>query len=105
MVSNDSVLVGNELLVKIFLESDELKLVDAFVDCKSVSDPAVDTSTYRVLGCSNRLFVQNDTVFIGFRAGKPGVQRFPDITLLTRDPEKIFRTFKYSFEYKVVGGS
>jgi hypothetical protein len=104
MVSDDSVLVGNELLVKIFLDGDELELVNAFIDCRNVANPTVDTSAYKVSGCPKGLVVHNDTVFIGFRAGKPGIQKFSEITLLTKDTENIFRTFKYSFEYTVVVG-
>jgi hypothetical protein len=101
-LSDDSVLVGNELLVKIFLDRGELELVDAFIDCSEVTNLAVDTSTYKISGCANGLIVQNDTIFIGFRVSKLGVQKFSEITLLTRDAEKVFRTFKYSFEYIVI---
>jgi hypothetical protein len=102
-LSKDSILVGEELLVKIFLEEADLKLIDAFLNCKSVENPAVDTMTYKVSGCSRGLIVQNDTIFIGFHPTKSGVQKFSEITILTKDKENIFRTFKYSFEYKVKG--
>jgi len=100
-VSKDSVSSGGELVVKIFLKDSDLKIVDAFVDCKSVENPTVDTATYKVSGCSKGLVVQNDTIFIGFRPTEPGSQEFPEITILTKDSEKIFRTLKYSFFYKV----
>jgi hypothetical protein len=102
-LSKDSVLAGDELLVKIFLEKNDLELVDAFLDCDStVSNPTVDTATYKIRGCSKGLIVQNDTILIGFHPTNPGVQRFSEITILTKDREKVFRTFKYSFEYKVI---
>ncbi|MBT1707806.1 hypothetical protein KK062_06220 [Fulvivirgaceae bacterium PWU5] len=102
-LSKDSVLVGNELLVKIFLGRNDLDLVNAFLDCDStVVNPTVDTTTYRISGCSRGLIVQNDTILIGFHPTKPGVQRFSEITILTKDRKKVFRTLKYSFEYKVV---
>lgn len=101
-LSKDSVLAGDEMLIKIFLERDNLKLVDAFLDCKPITSPTVDTMSYKISGCSKGLIVQNDTIFIGFRPTKSGVQKFSEITILTKDRERIFRTFKYSFEYKVI---
>lgn len=98
----DSVVVGEELLVKIFLNNKDLTLVDAFVDCEVVVNPSVDTTTYNVSGCSRRLIVREDTIFIGFRPSEPCVRKFPDITILTSDREGIFRTLTYSFDYKVV---
>jgi hypothetical protein len=100
-VSRDSVNSGEELVVKIFLKDSYLKIVDAFVDCESVENAMVDTATYKVSGCSKGLVVQNDTIFIGFRPTEPGSQEFPEITILTKDSDKIFRTLKYSFLYKV----
>jgi hypothetical protein len=104
-LSQDSVVFGEELVVKIFLDREDLHVLEAFVDCQTVPNPAVDTTTYSVTGCSNRLIVQNDTIFIGFRPPEPGIKKFPAITILTRDREKIFRTFTYSFDYKVVKGA
>ena len=100
-LSKDSVLVGEELLVKIFLNDKDIAIVDAFVDCKLVANPSVDTTTYSVSGCSRGLIVQGDTIFIGFRPSEPGVKRFSEITILTRDRARIFRTLQYSFDYKV----
>lgn len=102
-ISQDSILVKEELLVKIFLEKSDLEIVDAFFDCQPVTNPAVDTTTYHVRGCSKRLIVQNDTILIGFRPTELGLYEFPEITILTRDDEKIFRTYNYSFQYKVIG--
>jgi hypothetical protein len=101
-ISTDSVFVGEEFLVKIFLEDADLKIVDAFFNCNPVASPTVDTTTYKVSGCSNGLIVKNDTILIGFSPTELGVQKFPEITILTKDKESIFRTLKYSFEYKIV---
>jgi hypothetical protein len=62
----------------------------------------VDTTTHKVSGCSKGLLVENDTIFIGFRPKELGVKQFPEITILTKDDEKVFRTLAYSFSYKVV---
>jgi len=101
-ISPDSISIGEELLVKVFIKDAKLNIAEAFVDCESVENPMVDTSTYKVSGCSVGLVVQNDTIFIGFRPTEIGVKKFPEITVLTRDTSKVFRTFGYSFEYKVV---
>jgi hypothetical protein len=101
-LSKDSILIGDKLLAKIFFKKKELRIVNAFVDCHPLKIAAVDTATYKVKGCSNGLLVQGDTIFIGFRPTKLGLNKFPEITILTRDRAKIFRTVKYSFQYKVV---
>jgi hypothetical protein len=101
-ISRDSILVGDELLVKVFLENKDFKLVKAFIDCDSIAEAAVDTTTYKLSGCSRTLLVQNDTVFIGFRPMNPGLQKISGITVLTRDKERIFRTFRHSFDYTVI---
>jgi hypothetical protein len=102
-ISRDSVSKGEELLVDIFLEDRDVKLIDAFIACDSSANPMVDTVDYKVSGCSTGLVVKNDTIRIGFRPTELGVQKFPEITILTRDEDKIFRTLKYSFVYKVSG--
>ncbi|MFZ6009772.1 MAG: hypothetical protein ACOYXT_05430 [Bacteroidota bacterium] len=100
--SHDPVFVGEKLLVKISLRTTDMKIVDAFVDCKATPNPTVDTVTNKVSGCSKGLIVENDTILIVFRPTIPGVKQFPEITILTKDNERVFRTFKYSFDYKVL---
>jgi hypothetical protein len=101
-IAPDAVSVGEELVVKIFIKDAKLTIADAFVNCKSVENPAVDTLTYKVSGCSQGLVVQHDTIFIALRPAEIGVKTFPEITVLTRDTSRVFRTFVYSFEYNVV---
>jgi len=102
-ISKDSVVVGEEVLVKIFIEeASDLKIVDAFFDCELVAPALVDTSTYKISGCSKGLIVENDTIVIAFEAMTPGVKEFSEITILTKDIDRVFRTFKYSFGYTVV---
>lgn len=103
-ISPDSISVGQELLVKIFIQEPKLHIADAFVNCQPIENPTVDTTTYKVSGCSTGLVVQNDTIYIGFRPMEIGMKKFPEITVLTRDTSRVFRTFVCSFEYKVVDG-
>jgi hypothetical protein len=100
--SPDSIVAGDELVAKIFLKDSNLEIADAFVGCENVSAQVVDTTTYKVSGCSTGLVVQNDTIFIGFRPSKLGLNEFQEITILTRDNERVFRIIKYSFTYRVV---
>ncbi|HEY5750201.1 MAG TPA: hypothetical protein VIU12_29245 [Chryseolinea sp.] len=101
-ISPDSISIGEELLVKVFIKDAKVNIADAFVNCKLVENPTVDTATYKVSGCSTGLVVQNDTIYIGLRPTEMGLKKFPEITVLTRDTSSVFRTFLYSFEYKVV---
>jgi hypothetical protein len=106
----DSVEVGNELLVKIFLEDKNFQLVDAYIGCSFVDNPTVDTvvntlyKRKRLDGCTQGLLVVNDTIKIGFRPTTPGMKSFEEITILTRDLEKVFRTQKFTFDYRVTAG-
>jgi hypothetical protein len=72
------------------------------VDCESIAHASVDTATHEVSGCKQRLYVKEDTILIAFRAAASGLKTFPEITILTKDEDRIFRTMKYTFEYKVV---
>jgi hypothetical protein len=104
----DSVKVGDELVAKIFLQEEDVQLVDAYYACQSVENPTVDTlietsnMVKRLDGCTKRLMVSHDTIRIGFRPSKPGVRTFEQITILTRDKERVFRTQAFTFDYKVV---
>lgn len=98
----DSITIGQEFRAAIYLAKKEPRIVEAYFDCESVNDASVDTLTFHVSGCSKKLFIQNDTVLIGFRPAKEGEIEFPRITLLTVDKNRIFRTVNYSFTYKVV---
>ena len=78
-----------------------LEVANAFIDCDTVDNASVDTVTYEVSGCKNGLIVKGDTVIIGFRPKVARLKTFRTITIVTKDKEKIFRTIKYTFEYKV----
>jgi hypothetical protein len=98
----DSIAVGEELLIKIFLKDSDLRLVNAYVGCKVTVPQTVDTSSYRVSGCTEGLVVRDDTIMIGFRPMTLGLHSFSDISILTKDPDGIFRLIKYRFQYRVV---
>jgi hypothetical protein len=97
-----SVRIGEEFIAKIFLSDTDLTIVDAFVDCENVDKASVDTVTYKVSGCKQKLFVKDDTILVAFKPTTSGAKRFPEITILTRDTDRIFRTLKYMFDYQVV---
>jgi hypothetical protein len=103
LATPDSAQIGKEFLAKIFLSDTDLKITDAFVDCENVDNASVDTVTYNVSGCKHGLILKNDTILIAFKPTSPGVKTFSEITILTRDADKVFRTMKYTFDYKVGG--
>lgn len=101
IMAPDTVTVGQEFQAKVFLSTEYLKIADAYVNCAAIKSAAVDTMTYEIAGCEEGLMVQDDTVLIAFRAKAPGTYKFPEITILTVDPKKIFRAHKFSFSYAV----
>jgi hypothetical protein len=106
LATPDSAQVGKEFLAKIFLSDTDIKIIDAFVDCENVDNASVDTVTYKVSGCKLGLIVKNDTILIAFKPTSSGVKtfsEFSEITILTRDTDDVFRTMKYTFDYKVAG--
>lgn len=93
--------VGQELLAQIFLNQPELDLVKAFIDCDSVAQISVDTTTYDVSACSKQLVVRNDTIRIGLRQMSPGSKSVGGIKILIRDSNRAFRIVNFSFNYSV----
>lgn len=102
LVTRDSARIGEEFLAKIFLSGTDSRIVDAFVDCENGDNASVDTVTYKVSGCKHGLLVKDDTILVAFKPTTSGLKRFSEITILTRDTDKVFRTMKYTFDYKVV---
>jgi hypothetical protein len=102
LLTQDSARIGEEFLAKIFLSGTDLKIADAFVGCENVDNASVDTVTYKVSGCKHGLLVKDDTILVAFKPTTSGTKRFSEITILTRDTEKVLRTMKYSFDYSVV---
>jgi len=47
------------------------------------------------------LTIKNDTILIYMTPKNPGTYKFHDITILTRDKEKVYRTQHYTFDYKI----
>lgn len=101
LVTPDSARIGEEFLAKIFLSGTDLKIADAFVDCENVDNASVDTATYKVSGCKHGLIVKDDTILVAFKPTTSGVKKFSEITILTKGTDKVFRTMRYTFDYKV----
>lgn len=101
LMISDSARIGEEFIAKIFLYGSDFEIADAFVDCENFDNPSVDTVTYKVSGCKHGLIVKDDTIFVAYRPASSGTKRFSEITILTRDADKVFRTMKYSFDYNV----
>jgi hypothetical protein len=102
-ITPDSVLVGDQFLAKIFFQGDDLNIIDAYADCDTVDNPMVDTVTHKLTGCSRKLVVERDTIFIEFRPTQLGTRTFSPLTILTKGRDKIYRTYNYTFNYRVVG--
>jgi hypothetical protein len=101
LVTPDSARIGEEFLAKIFLSGTELRIVDAFVDCENVDNASVDTVTYKISSCKHGLLVKDDTILVAFRPTTSGLKKFSEITILTKGADKVFRTMRYTFDYKV----
>jgi hypothetical protein len=102
LVTPDSARIGEEFIAKIFLSGSDFRIADAFVDCENVDNASVDTVTNKVSGCKHGLIVKDDTILVAFKPTTSGVKRFSEITILTKDTDKVLRTIKYTFDYKVV---
>ena len=100
-LASDTVKVGKTYAAKLFLADKNYRLVEAFFDCKQVDNPTVDTTSHKVNGCFKGLLVHDDTIRIEFRPMIPGNMTFPQITILTKDQENIFRTMEYQLDYVV----
>lgn len=104
----DSIFHFEDMLLKIhFKEPKGFQLIAAYSDCKDVENPTVDTipnpvNTFkRLSGCEKGLYVRYDTIYFQAKPAKIGLRQFLDVTVLTRDQEKIYRTQPFSFTYFV----
>lgn len=109
VILSDSIIVGKELLAKVYMKDKrDFKMIDAYIDCIEVENPSVDTipdpinKVKRLSGCRKGLITRNDTIYIGLTPQRTGKMTFGEITILTRDMDKIYRTQKYSFDYNVI---
>jgi len=108
VITADSVLLGGQFSAKIFLKTSDYRLIEAYKDLNITDTTTVDTAIvtsefYKPFSGGIRLLVENDTLGIYFRPGKVGQLTFSNVTLLTIDKDKIFRTIPFSFQYKVYG--
>jgi hypothetical protein len=107
-LSPDSISIGEEFYARIYLSDKDYHIIDAYFDCEHVDNPTVDTVANttnkfkRLDGCKKGLIVEDDTIRIYFRGGTLGIKTFEEITILTKDTQNLFRTQRYTFDYKVV---
>jgi hypothetical protein len=107
LLTPDTINVNEKFQAKIFLSDKNYELIAAYFDCQLVNNPTVDTvintkNDYKRLdGCKKGLFVKNDTILIEFMAVAAGKKKFEEITILTSDQNRIFRTQICTFDYYV----
>ncbi|MEL6559325.1 MAG: hypothetical protein AAFQ94_14135 [Bacteroidota bacterium] len=103
----DTIKVNEKFNAEIYLSDSNYQLVAAYFDCELVDHPTVDTVVYtandtkRLDGCRKGLMVKNDTILIQFYPSRSGQRTFSEITILTLDNDRIFRTQNYSFNFYV----
>jgi len=101
-ISPDTVEIGERIDVKVFLSQPNFKIVDASFDCKVSECSLADTTNNKIIGCSKGLLVENDTVRIQFNVGGDfGEKDFPEIVILSKDDENVYRYHTGTFNYFV----
>ncbi|PZX56096.1 hypothetical protein LV84_02464 [Algoriphagus ratkowskyi] len=68
-ISPDTVEIGEQINIKVFLSQPGFKIVDASFDCEVSDFSLADTTNNKIIGCSKGLLVENDTVRIQFNVG------------------------------------
>lgn len=101
-ISPDTVEIGELIDVKVFLSQPNFKIVDASIDCKVSDMSLADTTNNKIIGCSKGLLVENDTVRIQFNVGgDSGEKEFPEIVILSKGDDNVYRYHKGTFNYFV----
>ncbi|GMQ29018.1 MULTISPECIES: hypothetical protein [Cyclobacteriaceae] len=101
-ISPDTVEIGELIDVKVFLSQPNFKIVDASFDCEVSDMSLADTTNNKIIGCSKGLFVENDTVRIQFNVGGDfGEKDFPEIVILSKGDDNVYRYHKGTFNYFV----
>jgi len=101
-ISPDTVEIGEQINVKVFLSQPNFKIVDARFDCEISDLSLADTTNNKIIGCSKGLLVDKDTIRIQFIVGGDfGNKEFPEITILSKDDDSIYRYHKGTFNYLV----
>jgi len=101
IVSNiKTVNIGEELTVEIYLDNSDWEIIQAYFDCENNLD--INEIKKRINGCDKELFLENDTIFIGFRPTVTGRKKFSPITVLAENELRELKILNTSFEYEVV---
>jgi hypothetical protein len=101
LVSNiKTVNIGEELTVEIYLDNPDWKINKAYFDCEINQE--LDEINKSITGCDKELFLENDTIFIGFRPTVTGRKKFSPITVLAENKLRELKILNTSFEYEVV---
>ena len=101
IVSNiKTVNIGEELTVEIYLDNSDWEIIQAYFDCENNLE--LDEINKSITGCDKELFLENDTIFIGFRPTLTGRKKFSPITVLAENKLRELKILNTSFEYEVV---
>jgi hypothetical protein len=101
LVSNiKPVNIGEELTVEIYLDNSDWEIIKAYFDCENNQE--LDVINKSITGCDKELFLENDTIFIGFRPTVTGRKKFSPITVLAENKIRELKILNTSFEYEVM---
>lgn len=95
----DTVKSGETANFRMRLSSDKYQILDAYFNCKVNSKTLIDTTTFKIQNCTERVPIREGMVIIQFTAGVPGLHGFPDLVLTSRDESHVFRYHEVSFDY------
>ena len=99
----DSVIQGEELILKITTSDKNYKIVNALFDCPVNDSSLVDTVTYKIKGCEKRLIVEDDTILVAFKPKEIGQHQFSETVIgISIGPDNILRYHTGTFDYTVV---
>ena len=99
----DSVIQGEELILKITTSDKDYKIVNAMFDCPINDSSLVDTVTYKVDGCNKELLVKNDTILIAFKPNEVGRHQFSETIMgISKGKDNLLRYHTGTFNYTVV---
>jgi len=101
LVSNiEPVKIGEEITIEIYFDNSNWKIIKAYFDCENDID--INKTNKSITGCEKELFLENDTIFIGFRPTIAGRKKFSLITVLAENELRELKILNTSFEYQVV---
>ena len=99
----DSVVQGEELILKITMSDKDYKIVNAMFNCSVNDSSLVDTVTYKIDDCKKELLVKDDTILIAFKPNVVGQHQFTETVIgISKGPDNILRYHTGTFDYTVV---